>query len=68
MIAWTGTIASIIGAFLVALGYMQIGYICFTLGSVSWLYVAHTRRDNSLAVLNGTFLFANLVGLYNNFF
>lgn len=67
-LAWIGTSTSIAGAFLVALGYMQSGYTCFLVGSLSWLVVAASKRDRALAVLNGTFFLANVLGLYNAFF
>ena len=62
-IAWTGTIASILGAFLMAFGIILAGYICFTLGSITWLTVGIVRKDNSLITLNGTFFLANIIGL-----
>lgn len=68
IISWFGTGASIIGSFAVAMAYFKVGYILFTLGSLSWLYVAAKRQDKSLAVLNGTFFVANIIGLYRNFF
>ena len=46
-----------------AFGVVLAGYICFTLGSVSWLIVGITRKDNSLITLNGTFFLANIIGL-----
>ena len=67
-VSWLGTVTSIIGSFAVANQWFQIGYILFTIGSLSWLFVAFVRRDRSLGVLNGTFFAANLLGLYNNFF
>jgi hypothetical protein len=64
-ISWFGTIASIIGAFLVAFGVLVIGYISFILGSVSWVAVGIRKRDYSLITLNGFFLTANILGIYN---
>ena len=66
--SWFGTFVSILGSFAVASAYFKIGYVLFTLGSFSWLYVAFCKRDKALAVLNGTFFLANLLGIYNNFF
>ena len=63
MLAWIGTIASIMGSFLVALGIMGSGYICFITGSISWLIIAAIRRDKALGVLNGAFLIANVIGI-----
>lgn len=66
-ISWFGTAVSILGAFLLPYGYMQAGYILFTLGSISWLTVGLAKKDRALCLLNGTFLCANLLGLYKNF-
>ena len=65
-ISWIGTMASIIGAFIVASKLFLIGYCFFIVGSVSWLIVGYVRKDNSLIVLNGTFFLANLLGLANS--
>ena len=64
IIGWLGTIASIVGSFLVALQFMLVGYSCFLVGSIAWLYVGVTRGDKPLMVLNGAFLLANLIGFY----
>lgn len=66
-ISWFGTFASIFGSFLVAMQYIQVGYIAFILGSTSWLYVAYKTHNNSLLVLNTTFFVANIIGIYNAF-
>jgi uncharacterized membrane protein len=65
-ISWIGTMASIIGAFIVASKLFLIGYCFFIVGSVAWLIVGYARKDNSLIVLNGTFFLANLLGLANS--
>jgi hypothetical protein len=65
MLAWIGTIASIAGSFLVAMGVMNWGYICFATGSISWLIIALMRRDKALGTLNGAFLIANGIGIVN---
>lgn len=67
MIAWLGTVSSVLGSFLVAFGILQIGYVLFLVGSISWLWVAVRRCDRALGMLNFTFLVANLVGLWRNF-
>ena len=64
-IGWLGTVTSVIGSFTVALHFALAGYLLFIVGSISWLFVAIVRRDKSLAVLNGFFLAANLIGVYN---
>jgi hypothetical protein len=65
-ISWLGTIASIIGAFVVATKLFFIGYCFFMVGSVSWLIVGIVRKDKSLIVLNGTFFIANILGFFNS--
>ena len=66
-ISWLGTLASIVGAFLVASQIVFIGYLAFIIGSASWLFVGFKRKDNSLIVLNGVFFLANIVGIYHAF-
>jgi hypothetical protein len=66
-VSWFGTFTSILGSFLVATKNFQLGYILFTFGSFSWLWVAYCKRDKALGVLNATFFVANVVGLYNFF-
>ena len=66
-ISWVGTLASIIGSFIIAFGFMQIGYIAFLIGSTSWLIVGILKTDKPLMVLNGTFFVANIIGLYRAF-
>jgi hypothetical protein len=66
-LSWLGTVASILGAFLMAFGMVQYGYIAFSIGSVSCLYVAITKKDMPLITLNGTFFIANIIGLYRAF-
>lgn len=65
MIAWTGTVTSIFGSFLVALGYFLLGYVLFLIGAICWLIVAYERKDKALGLLNLVFLCANILGLVN---
>ncbi len=65
MIKWIGTITNIIGAFLVASQLFLLGYIMFAIGSISWLYIGCKAKDNALITLNGVFMLANILGLYN---
>lgn len=66
-VAWFGTITSIIGSFLVAFGFYLAGYSFFLTGASCWLMVAWYRRDGALAMLNGTFWVANIIGLWRAF-
>lgn len=66
IIAWVGTIASIIGAFLVAYKFMLSGYVIFIIGSGVWFAIGIKRKDSALWSLNLTFLIADFIGLYNH--
>lgn len=66
MIGWIGTVASIVGSFLVAFQVFVFGYLFFLVGSISWLWVGYIKKERSLITLNIFFLSANLVGLYNS--
>lgn len=61
-IEWLGTVSSIIGAFIVAFGFMLAGYSFFMVGSVSWLYVGIKQQNRPLITLNSTFFLANVIG------
>lgn len=63
-ISWLGTFTSILGSFIVAMQIFVWGYTLFLIGSISWLIVAITKKDLPLGILNGTFLCANILGLY----
>jgi hypothetical protein len=63
MIGWIGTVASVIGSFVVAFQILVIGYILFLVGCVCWLWVSFKTRNLSLGVLNGFFMCANIIGL-----
>lgn len=64
-LSWFGTLSSVIGSFTVALGFMLVGYTAFLAGAISWLVIGAVSKNKPLIVLNGFFLTANLVGLYN---
>lgn len=61
-IEWLGTVSSIIGAFIVAFGFMLAGYSFFMVGSMSWLYVGIKQQNRPLITLNFTFFLANIIG------
>ena len=66
MIGWIGTVASVVGSFVVAFQIFVLGYVLFLIGSVSWLWVAIKTRNLSLGVLNGFFMVANIIGLWRS--
>ncbi len=66
-LGWLGTVAQVLGSFLVASGFMRLGYICFLIGAIAWLYIALKRDDVPLYFLNLAFLGANIIGLIHYF-
>ncbi len=64
-ISWVATILSVFGAFMVANGINLFGYTAFILGSVGWGYIGLVNKDNALTTMQGIFLMANIMGLYN---
>lgn len=64
-ISWAATVLSVLGAFMVANGINLLGYTCFILGSFGWGYIGLVNKDNALTTMQGIFLMANIMGLYN---
>lgn len=64
-LGWAGTLATILGALLVAAGSFLPGYIFMLFGAISWLLVAVRSGNASLAVLNVAFILINIFGLVN---
>lgn len=60
-----GTICGIIGAFLVAFKLGQLGYPFFFISSMCLLYSAIRLGQRNYIALQGVFLSANIVGLFN---
>jgi uncharacterized membrane protein YccC len=60
-----GTIAGIIGAFLVATKFGQYGYPFFFLSSICLLFSAIRLKQKNYIALQGVFLLANILGLVN---
>jgi len=68
MIRAIGTLAGIMGAFLVASGIYLVGYILFSISAFLWIIAALKYRDHCLILLNAVYLTANGLGLYNALF
>lgn len=60
-----GTVAGIIGAFLVATKFGQYGYPFFLISSVCLLISAVKLGQRNFIALQGVFLSANIVGFFN---
>ena len=60
-----GTICGIIGAFLVALKFGEIGYPFFFASSLALLITAWYNKQKNFIALQGVFFAANVIGLFN---
>lgn len=60
-----GTVAGIIGAFLVATKYGQYGYPFFLVSSIALLISAIRFNQRNFIALQGVFLLANIIGAFN---
>jgi drug/metabolite transporter (DMT)-like permease len=63
---WTGTLAGIAGAILVALNLEVSGYgfLLFLASSLLWCAAGIAQRDDSLILLQATFVVINIIGIY----
>ena len=63
---WTGTLAGIGGAILIALNMDVSGYgfLLFLASSLLWCAAGVVQRDDSLILLQGTFVIINIIGIY----
>ena len=60
-----GTVAGIVGAFLVATKYGQYGYPFFLVSSIALLISAIRFNQRNFIALQGVFLLANIIGAFN---
>ena len=63
---WIGTAAGIAGAIMVALNMDVSGYgfLLFLASSLLWCAAGVAQRDDSLILLQATFVIINLIGIY----
>ena len=63
---WIGTLAGIAGAILVALNLDVSGYgfLLFLASSLLWCAAGIAQRDDSLILLQATFVVINIIGIY----
>ena len=64
---WSGTIAGILGALLLALNIPQSGwgYVLFLVSSVCWSSAGISMREPSITTLNSAFSIVNVIGIYS---
>lgn len=60
-----GTAGAIIGSFLVALKFGNVGYPFFLISSVCLLFSAIRQGQKNFMAMQGVFLTANLIGAFN---
>lgn len=65
LIETLGTFCGIVGAFLVAMKMGERGYPFFFASSMLLLYSAIKNKQKNFIALQGVFLAANIVGLFN---
>jgi hypothetical protein len=65
-VKWVGTLTGIADAILVALNTEVSGYgfILFLASSLLWCAAGVTQRDDSLILLQATFVIINITGIY----
>jgi hypothetical protein len=63
---WTGTATGVTGAIIIALnlGLVVPGFSLFLISSLLWPLIGWVQREINLFVLQGTFSFINIVGIY----
>jgi len=63
---WTGTVAGIAGAVLIALniGVVAAGFALFLVSSLLWATVAWLQREPSLLLLQLAFTAINVIGIH----
>jgi len=61
---WVGTVPSVTGAFILAVGFPVAGYLLFIVGSGAWFYAGIVQKDKALLTLNAFFLAADFIGIY----
>ena len=66
VLKWIGTGTGVLGALVLALNIPVSGWgwVLFTISSVSWTIAGLGLRDMSLVVLQGTFIFVDVLGVW----
>lgn len=67
-IEFFGVVCGITGSFLVARGFLAVGFCLFFVSSVCLFYSAMKQKNWNLSALQGTFLFSNVLGVSNYVF
>lgn len=63
-----GVLCGITGSFCVARGYLAIGFCLFLISSMCLITSAIKQKNWNLTLLQGSFLFSNILGVSNYVF
>jgi len=66
VLKWTGTVAGIVGAVMVALniGISGYGFLLFLYSSITWTVAGVLIAEPSMVLLQGAFVVINILGIY----
>jgi len=67
-IEFVGVFCGITGSFLIARGFLAVGFVLFLISSVCLCYSAVKQRNWNLTLLQSAFLFSNVLGVSNHVF
>ena len=68
VIEFIGVFAGITGSFLVARGFLAVGFCLFLVSSLCLVYSAVKQKNWNLTLLQSAFLFSNVLGVSNYVF
>jgi len=68
VIEFVGVFSGILGSFLVARGFLAVGFCLFLVSSMCLLYSAVKQKNWNLTLLQSAFLFSNVLGVSNYVF
>lgn len=64
---WFATLLGIVGGLMIGVNISYVsryGFIPFLLSSIIWLFVGYKMKENSIIILNATFVLINVLGVY----
>ena len=68
VIEFVGVFSGILCSFLVARGFLSVGFCLFLVSSICLLYSAIKQKNWNLTLLQSAFLFSNMLGVSNYVF
>lgn len=68
IVEFVGVFSGIIGSFLVARGFLSVGFCFFLVSSLCLMYSAVKQKNWNLTLLQSAFLLSNILGVSNYVF